>query len=364
MARPGDEIPLSAIHHVEFWVGNAKQAEFFYRNAFGFSRVAYAGPETGLRDRASYVMSQGRIRFVLTAPLGPEGPIAEHVRLHGDGVKDVAFEVDDAAAIHAEALERGARSVAPPAEETDARGSVTRAGVGAYGDTVHSLIARNGYRGPFLPGYVEDAVAGRDVGLLAVDHLVGNVELGRMDAWAEYYESVFGFYRFKSFDDKDISTEYTALMSKVMANGSGKIKFPLNEPAPGRRKSQIEEYLDFYRGPGVQHIALLTGDILATVGALRERGVEFLDVPRTYYDELPGRIGAIRESMEAITALGILVDRDEDGYLLQLFTKPVEDRPTVFFEIIQRRGSQSFGKGNFKALFEAIEREQARRGNL
>lgn len=364
MSTHHDELPLKAIHHLEFWVGNAKQAEHFYRTAFGFSRFAYAGPETGVRDRASYALRQGKIVFVLTTPLHPEGPMAAHVARHGDGVRDIALEVEDADAAHRGAVSRGAESAYDLREDTDAQGAVRRAGVKAYGDTVHSLIETNGYAGPFLPGYEDDPVPGKDAGLLKVDHIVGNVELGKMDHWAGYYERVFGFHRFMSFDDKDISTEYSALMSKVMSNGSGLIKFPLNEPAPGRKKSQIEEYLDFYAGPGVQHVALLTGDILKTVSDLRERGLEFLHVPETYYEEAASRIGTIKEPMAEIAKLGILVDRDDEGYLLQLFTKPVEDRPTVFYEIIQRRGCQGFGKGNFKALFEAIEREQGRRGNL
>jgi 4-hydroxyphenylpyruvate dioxygenase len=290
--------------------------------------------------------------------------MADHVRLHGDGVRDIAFQVEDAAASHATAVGRGGSSAYEPTVEEGEGGSVRRSGICTYGDTIHSFIEKNGYSGPFLPGYKADDVPGDPVGLLRIDHIVGNVELGRMDHWAKYYEDVFGFHRFLSFDDKDISTEYTALMSKVMSNGTGHIKFPLNEPAAGLRKSQIEEYLDFYAGPGVQHIALLTGDILETVGKLRDRGVEFLHVPEEYYRALPERVGPIREPLERIAELGILVDRDEEGYLLQLFSKPVEDRPTVFYEIIQRRGCQGFGKGNFKALFESIEREQARRGNL
>jgi len=364
MSQTNDELPLKSIHHLEFWVGNAKQAEYYYRHAFGFSRIAYAGPETGLRDRASYALRQGNIVFVFTTPLGPEGPMADHIRLHGDGVRDVAFEVDDAAASYIAAMERGGISAYEPLEGQDARGKVRRAGIGTYGDTIHSLIEADGYDGPFLPGFEASVVPAEDVGLLTIDHMVGNVELGRMDHWADYYEKVFGFTRFMSFDDKDISTEYTALMSKVMSNGSGRIKFPLNEPAAGKKKSQIEEYLDFYRGPGVQHVAMLTGDILQTVTQLRERGVEFLFVPESYYEEVWDRVGKIRESVDRVAELGVMVDRDEEGYLLQLFSKPVEDRPTLFYEIIQRRGCQGFGKGNFKALFEAIEREQDLRGNL
>jgi 4-hydroxyphenylpyruvate dioxygenase len=364
MTERSDELPLRSIHHLEFWVGNAKQAEYFYRHAFGFSRFAYAGPETGQRDRASYALRQGKIVFVFTTPIRSDGPMAEHVARHGDGVRDIAFEVEDAEASFHGATTRGARAVLKPERRSDAGGSIQVAGVETYGETVHSFVAKNGYSGPFLPGFVPSVIEGRDVGLLAVDHIVGNVELGKMDHWVAYYERVFGFSRFMSFDDKDISTEYSALMSKVMSSGNGKIKFPINEPAAGKRKSQIEEYLDFYAGPGVQHIALLTGDILQTVSELKRRGVEFLAVPGSYYEALPERVGAIRESLAEIGKLGILVDRDDDGYLLQLFTKPVEDRPTLFYEIIQRRGCQGFGKGNFKALFEAIEQEQARRGNL
>ena len=359
-----DELPLRSIHHLEFWVGNAKQAEYFYRNAFGFSRFAYAGPETGLRDRASYALRQGKIVFVLTTPIRPEGPIAEHIARHGDGVRDIAFEVEDAEDSFLGATARGAAPVLGPERRSDASGSIQVSAVQTYGETIHSFLEKKDYSGVFLPGFVPSDVPGQDVGLLAIDHVVGNVELGKMDHWVSYYERVFGFTRFMSFDDKDISTEYSALMSKVMSNGNGKIKFPINEPAAGKRKSQIEEYLDFYEGPGVQHIALLTGDILHTVSELKRRGVDFLMVPGSYYDALPERVGQIRESLAEIGKLGILVDRDDDGYLLQLFTKPVEDRPTVFYEIIQRRGCQGFGKGNFKALFEAIEREQARRGNL
>jgi len=359
-----DEIPLKGIHHVEFWVGNAKQADFYYRKAFGFSRIAYAGPETGVRDRASYVLAQGKVRLVFTTPLFPEGEIADHIRQHGDGVHDIAFEVEDAAGAYETAVSRGAASLCEPAESSDTAGTVKQAAVHTYGDTVHSLVERNGYDGVFLPGFEVDSLPGTDVGLLKIDHIVGNVELSKMDTWADYYENVFGWKRFKHFDENDISTEFTALQSVVMSNADGSIKFPINEPAPGKRKSQIEEYLDFYTGPGVQHIAMLTGDILASVRQLRDNGVDFLFVPDTYYDDLADRVGEIREPMAPIKDLGILVDRDDDGYLLQLFTKPLEDRPTLFIEIIQRRGSQSFGKGNFKALFESIEREQERRGNL
>ncbi len=355
---------LKRIHHVEFWVGNAKQAAFFHRRAFGFSQVGYAGLETGQRDRASYLLQQDRIRFVLTAPLVGEGPIAEHLRVHGDGVRDIAFEVDDADAAFAEAVARGATPAIEPHDLVDAQGKVRRAAIQTYGDTIHSLISKGDYHGSFLPGYEERRIDEPGTGLIAVDHVVGNVELGRMDSWARFYERVFGFERYMSFDDKDISTEYSALMSVVMSDEQRVVKFPINEPADGRNRSQIQEYLDYYGTPGVQHVALSTRDILGTIRTLRERGVEFLQVPGSYYDELPARVGGIDEDLDEIRRLGILVDRDDRGYLLQLFARPLEDRPTLFFEIIQRRGARGFGKGNFRALFESIEREQARRGNL
>ena len=355
---------LRQIHHIEFWVGNAKQAAFFYRNAFGFSQVAYAGLETGRRDAASYVLQQGKARFLVRTPLTPDGVMADHIRLHGDGVRDIVFQVDDADAAFEEAVKRGAKPAIEPYDESDEHGTVRRAAIHTYGDTLHSFLSDDDYRGPFLPGYKAALVPGRDAGILRVDHIVGNVELGRMNEWAEWYSRVLGFKRYISFDDKDISTEYSALMSIVMSDDSYSIKFPINEPAGGKRKSQIEEYLEYYRGPGVQHIALLTGDITQTVSTLRDYGVEFLRVPASYYDLLPSRVGEIEEALDTIRSLGILVDRDEEGYLLQLFTRAVEDRPTLFFEIIQRKGSRGFGKGNFKALFEAIEAEQALRGNL
>jgi 4-hydroxyphenylpyruvate dioxygenase len=355
---------LRQIHHVEFWVGNAKQAAFFYRHAFGFSGVAFAGLETGRRDAASYVLQQGKARFVLTTPLTPDGPMAEHIRLHGDGVRDIAFQVDDADAAFEAAVSRGAQPAIEPYDEADQHGSVRRAAVHTYGDTIHSFLSVDDYRGPFLPGFDARDLPAQDAGILRVDHIVGNVELGKMDYWADWYSRVLGFKRYISFDDKDISTEFSALMSIVMSDDSYSIKFPINEPAGGRRKSQIEEYLEYYRGPGVQHVALLTADITKTVSTLRDQGVDFLRVPESYYDLLPSRVGQIDETIDTIRKLGILVDRDEDGYLLQLFTRGVEDRPTLFFEIIQRKGSRGFGKGNFKALFEAIEREQALRGNL
>jgi 4-hydroxyphenylpyruvate dioxygenase len=361
-----DFLPLKGTDHIEFYVGNARQAAYFYRAAFGMSLVAYAGPETGRRDRASYVVQQGKIRFVLTTALRPGGEIAAHVQRHGDGVRAIALWVDDARSAWEETTKRGARSVEQPTVHEDADGRVVTASIAAYGDTLHTFVERGEYRGVFFPGYraVEQDAVARPVGLLHVDHMVGNVGWHEMNEWVEFYSRVMGFSLYQHFDDKDISTEYTALMSKVMANGNGYVKFPINEPAEGRRRSQIEEYLEFYGGPGVQHMALATGDILATVTAMQRQGVEFLRVPHSYYTELQGRVGKIDEPVEELERLGILVDRDDEGYMLQIFTRPVEDRPTVFFEIIQRKGSRSFGKGNFKALFEAIEREQAARGNL
>ena len=361
-----DFLPLKGTDHVEFYVGNARQAAYYYRTAFGMSLVAYAGPETGLRDRASYVVQQGKVRFVLTTSLRADSPIAEHVAKHGDGVRVIALEVDDARQAWLETTTRGARSVAAPIETGDESGRITTSSIAAYGDTVHTFVERSHYNGPFLPGFRAeraDTVA-RPTGLKHVDHMVGNVGWHAMDEWVDFYANVMGFQLYQHFDDKDISTEYSALMSKVMSNGNGYVKFPINEPAEGRRKSQIEEYLDFYQGPGVQHIALATTDILSTVSRMQQQGVEFLTVPHTYYTELAARIGRIDEPIEELEKLGILVDRDDEGYMLQIFTRPVEDRPTLFYEIIQRKGSRSFGKGNFKALFEAIEREQALRGNL
>jgi 4-hydroxyphenylpyruvate dioxygenase len=355
---------LKSIHHVEFWVGNARQSAYYYRLGWGFSQTAYAGLETGERERTSYVMSQGKIRFVLTTPLSPESEASDHIRCHGDGVRDIAFHVDDADAAFAEAVRRGAVPAVEPRELRDAHGAVRHAAVHTYGDTLHSFISYDGYSGPFLPGFAERTVPGHDIGLLRIDHMVGNVELGRMNEWADWYSKVLGFDRFITFDDKDISTEFSALMSVVMSDDSQSIKFPINEPAPGRRKSQIDEYLEYYRGPGVQHVALQVKDICETVSRLRTNGVEFLRVPDSYYAALPQRVGEIAESIEQLRELAVLVDRDQDGYLLQLFTRPVQDRPTLFFEIIERKGSRGFGKGNFRALFEAIEREQALRGNL
>lgn len=361
-----DTFPINGTDYIEFYVGNAKQSTTFYRAAFGFQLVGYRGPETGVRDRASYLLEQGKIRLVLTSPLGPDGFLAEHVRRHGDGVRDLAFWVDDARDAWAKAVERGASSVQEPTVVSDAHGEVVIAAISTYGDTIHSLIERRHYTGLFLPGFVAatSEFAPEPVGLLHVDHCVGNVELGRMNHWVSFYERVLGFHNLLTFDDKDISTEYSALMSKVMSNGNGRIKFPINEPASGKKKSQIEEYLDFYGGPGVQHIAVATDDIIETVRALRARGVEFLRTPTAYYDELQERVGTIDEPVDELARLGILVDRDDEGYLLQIFTKPVQDRPTLFFEIIQRKGAKGFGKGNFKALFESIEREQELRGNL
>ena len=357
-------IPLKGIHHVELWVGNAKQAAYYYRKAFGMSQLAYAGLETGRRDRASYVLAQANIRLVLTSPLDDGGEINAHLVKHGDGVRDVAFAVDDVDAALTEAVARGATCAIAPHEATDEGGTVRRAAVHTYGDTLHSLIETKGYEGLFLPGFVAQTVEEPSCGLLAVDHIVGNVEAGEMDVWADWYAKVFGFYRYITFDDTDISTEFTALKSVVMSDRRKVIKFPINEPADGLRKSQIQEYLDFYKSPGVQHVALLTADIRATVRELRKRGVDFLEVPDSYYAALADRVGPIDEPIDELRELGVLVDRDDEGYLLQLFTKPVQDRPTLFIEIIQRRGARGFGKGNFKALFESIEREQARRGTL
>ena len=361
-----DTFPINGTDYIEFFVGNAKQSAMFYRAAFGFELVAYRGPETGVRDRASYLLQQDKIRFVLTSPIGPEGPIAEHIRLHGDGVRDLAFWVDDARTAHKLAVERGARSVQEPTVMKDADGEVVIAAIATYGDTIHSIVERRNYRGLFLPGFVPKSSPFKSVptGLKYVDHCVGNVELGKMNEWVEFYSRVLGFFNLLSFDDKDISTEYSSLMSKVMSNGNGRIKFPINEPAAGKKKSQIDEYLDFYRGPGVQHIAMATDDIVKTVRDMMSRGVEFLSVPHSYYEGAKARVGKIDESFAALEELGVLVDRDDEGYLLQIFSKPVQDRPTLFYEIIQRKGAKSFGKGNFKALFESIEREQGLRGNL
>lgn len=362
-----DFLPINGIDHLEFYVGNAKQSQFFFRNVLGFSLVAHAGLETGLRDRASYVLEQGKIRFVLTTPLQPEHPISEHIKLHGDGVKDIALWVDDAERAFAETTKRGARAAYEPVVLKDEFGEVKKSAIFTYGETFHSFVERKNYKGPFLPGYKPvpqpDKLA-HPAGLKIVDHVVGNVGWNEMNKFVDFYERIMGFRLFKHFDDKDISTEYSALMSKVVTNGNGRIKFPINEPAEGKRKSQIEEYLDYYKTPGVQHIAMATDNIIDTVTKLTAQGLDFLYVPTSYYDDLQKRVGKIDEPVDQLAKLGILVDRDDEGYLLQIFTKPVEDRPTLFFEVIQRKGSKSFGKGNFKALFESIEREQARRGNL
>ena len=362
-----DFLPLEGTDYVEFYVGNAKQAAHYYMSAFGFQALAYSGPETGVRDRASYAIRQHKLTFVLTTPLQPGNPIADHVYKHGDGVKVLALRVPDARKSWEETTKRGAKSYLEPQELKDADGVAVVSGIHTYGDTVHLFIERKNYNGTFLPGYQpwgNPLYKPADTGLLYVDHCVGNVGWNQMNPWVKFYEDVMGFRNILSFDDEDISTEYSALMSKVMSSGNGFVKFPINEPAEGKKKSQIEEYLEFYGGEGVQHVAMATNDIVKTVRDLMSRGVEFLRVPVTYYDDLIDRVGKIDEDLEPLKELGILVDRDNEGYLLQLFTRPVEDRPTLFFEIIQRKGAQSFGKGNFKALFEAIEREQAARGNL
>lgn len=361
-----DFLPLNGTDHVEFYVGNAKQAALFYQCAFGYNLIAYAGPETGIRDRASYVLSQGKIRLVLTSALNEFHLIAAHVKKHGDGVKVLALWVDDAEKSWQETTSRGAKSYEEPQTFEDEYGKVKTASIHTYGETIHTFVERKNYKGPFLPGYKskKSGYKSSPVGFKYIDHCVGNVGWGEMNKWVEFYEKVMGFSLLVTFDDKDISTEYSALMSKVVSNGNGYIKFPINEPAEGKKKSQIEEYLDFYNSPGVQHIAIATDDIIQTVGELRKRGVEFLEVPEAYYEEMPSRVGKIDEALQPLKDLNILVDRDNEGYLLQIFTKPVQDRPTLFFEIIQRKGAKSFGKGNFKALFEAIEREQELRGNL
>ncbi len=367
MLQAKDFLPINGTDYVEFYVGNAKQAAHYYKTAFGFQSVAYAGPETGVRDRASYVLQQGKIRFVLTTALKSEHPVSEHVKKHGDGVKVLALWVDDAYKAYEETTSRGGKSYLEPVTLTDEHGEVRMSGIYTYGETVHMFIERKNYNGIFMPGYKEwkSDYAPTDTGLLYVDHCVGNVGWNRMNPTIQWYEDVMGFVNILSFDDKQINTEYSALMSKVMSNGNGYVKFPINEPAEGKKKSQIEEYLDFYEGEGVQHVAIATADIVKTVRELKARGVEFLDAPpNAYYEDLPNRVGTIEEDIAPLQELGILVDSDEEGYLLQLFTKPVEDRPTLFFEIIQRKGAKSFGAGNFKALFESIEREQARRGNL
>ncbi|AHM63488.1 4-hydroxyphenylpyruvate dioxygenase [Flammeovirgaceae bacterium 311] len=361
-----DFLPINGTDHIEFWVGNAKQSAMYYMAALGFELVAYAGPETGLRDRASYVLQQNKLRFVLTSSLQPDTEIAKHVYNHGDGVKVLALWVDDAERSFKETVSRGAEAAMTPERLKDEQGEVVISAIKTYGETIHKFVERKNYKGAFLPGYVpkKSSYPVKPIGLKYVDHCVGNVELGQMNKWVQFYEDVMGFKLLITFDDKDISTKYTALMSKVVSNGNGFVKFPINEPAAGVKKSQIEEYLDFYKGAGVQHIAIATDDIVQTVSEMRERGIEFLYVPETYYEDLFERVGEIEEDLQPLKNMNILVDRDEEGYLLQIFTKPVQDRPTVFFEIIQRKGAKSFGKGNFKALFEAIEREQELRGNL
>ncbi len=361
-----DTFPINGTDFIEFYVGNAKQTSLFYQHCMGFDLVAYRGPETGSREVISYVMQQGKIRFVITTALQPEHEILQHVALHGDGVKVLALWVEDARDAYNKAIERGAESAFEPIVSKDEHGEVVTAAFKTYGDTIHTLVERKNYHGAFLPGYVarKSTATIRPLGLKYVDHCVGNVELGHMNKWVEFYEEVMGFKLLVTFDDKDISTDYTALMSKVVSNGNGFIKFPINEPATGKKKSQIEEYLDFYHGAGVQHIAIATDDIVHTVETMRNNGIEFLYVPDTYYETVLDRVGHIEEDINELKRMNILVDRDEEGYLLQIFTKPIQDRPTVFFEIIERHGAKSFGKGNFKALFEAIEREQELRGTL
>jgi 4-hydroxyphenylpyruvate dioxygenase len=361
-----DFMPILGTDYIELYVGNAKQAAHFYKTAFGFQDLAYAGLETGIKDYESFVLVQDKIRMVLTSPLQSGTEMGKHIEKHGDGVKVVALWVPDATTAYNEAIARGGKHYLAPTTEEDKDGKIVKSGIYTYGETIHMFIERKDYNGIFLPGYkkYESAYHPTEIGLMYVDHMVGNVELGQMNEWVDYYKNVLGFAQIISFDDKDISTDYTALMSKVMSNGNGRIKFPINEPADGKKKSQIEEYLDFYEGAGVQHIAVATDDIITTVTELRNRGVEFLRVPDTYYDVVLDRVGEIEEDLEPLRELGILIDRDDEGYLLQIFTKPIEPRPTLFFEIIQRKGATSFGKGNFKALFEAIEREQELRGTL
>jgi 4-hydroxyphenylpyruvate dioxygenase len=361
-----DFLPLHGTDYVEFYVGNAKQAAHFYKTAFGFQSLAYSGPETGVKDRASYAIRQNKLTLLLTTPIRAKNPIADHIYKHGDGVKTLALKVKDATSAWEETTKRGGKSYMEPKTLSDDDGEVVMSGIHTYGDVVHLFIERENYRGPFMPGFRkwESNYNPPDTGLQYVDHCVGNVALGQMNPWVKFYENVMGFRNILTFDDKDISTEYSALMSKVMSNGNGFVKFPINEPAEGKKKSQVDEYLEFYDGEGVQHVAMATNNIIETVTELQKRGVEFLNIPSTYYDTLLDRVGHIDEELNALKRLGILVDRDDEGYLLQIFTKPVEDRPTLFFEIIQRKGAKSFGKGNFKALFEAIEREQAARGNL
>ncbi len=361
-----DFLPINGTDYVELYVGNAKQAAHYYKTAFGFQDLAYAGLETGVRDRVSYVLVQDKIRLVLTSPFDPDSDISHHIRKHGDGVKVIALWVDDAVKSFEETVKRGAKPYLQPTKFRDDHGEIIQSGIHTYGETVHIFVERKNYKGVFMPGYEKLVTEYHPTttGLKYIDHMVGNVEMGSMDKWASFYADVMGFANLVTFDDKDISTEYTALMSKVMTNGNGRIKFPINEPAVGKKKSQVEEYIDFYYGPGCQHIAVATDDIVFTISEMRKRGVDFLYVPGTYYDTVKDRVGIIEEDLEELKKWGIMVDRDDEGYLLQIFTKPVEDRPTLFFEIIQRKGAKSFGKGNFQALFESIEAEQARRGTL
>lgn len=361
-----DFLPLNGTDHIEFYVGNAKQSAYYYQSAWGYRLVAYAGLETGIRDKASYVLQQDKIRIVLTSSFDPDSEISMHVKKHGDGVKVLALMVDDATKSFEETVKRGAKPALAPTVMKDEFGEVIVSAIHTYGETIHKFVERKNYSGAFMPGFVakDSTIDIKPIGLKYIDHCVGNVELGRMNEWVKFYEDVMGFKLLITFDDKDISTEYTALMSKVVSNGNGFVKFPINEPAEGKKKSQIDEYLEFYKGAGVQHIAVASDNILETVSELRKRGVEFLQVPGTYYEDVLERVGHIDENLEDLKKLNILIDRDEEGYLLQIFTKPVEDRPTVFYEIIERHGAKSFGKGNFKALFEAIEREQELRGTL
>jgi 4-hydroxyphenylpyruvate dioxygenase len=361
-----DFLPLQGTDYVEFYVGNAKQAAHFYKTAFGFQSLAYAGPETGMKDKVSYVIRQNKLTFVLTTPLRTGNPIADHIYKHGDAVKVLALKVDDARSAWKETTARGGKSYLEPITLKDEEGEIVMSGIHTYGDTIHLFIERNNYHGAFIPGFKkwESNYNPAETGLLYVDHCVGNVGWDQMNPWVKFYEEVMGFKNILTFDDNDISTEYSALMSKVMSNGNGYVKFPINEPAEGKKKSQVEEYLDFYNGEGVQHVAIATADIVKTVSELQKRGIEFLNIPDSYYADVLDRVGKIDEDLAPLQELGILIDRDEEGYLLQIFSKPLEDRPTLFFEIIQRKGARSFGKGNFKALFEALEREQDARGNL
>ena len=361
-----DFLPLQGTDYVEFYVGNAKQAAHFYKTAFGFQSLAYAGPETGMKDKVSYVIRQNKLTFVLTTPLRMNTEIADHIYKHGDGVKVLALKVEDATDAWRQTTSRGGKSYMEPTHLTDEKGEVVMAGIHTYGETIHLFIERKNYQGIFMPGFVEwkSKHNPADTGLLYVDHCVGNVGWNQMNPWVDFYEKVMGFRNILTFDDKDISTEYSALMSKVMSNGNGFVKFPINEPAEGKKKSQVEEYLDFYNGEGVQHVAIATNNIIETVAELQRRGIEFLKIPASYYVNILDRVGHIDEDLEPLSEMGILIDRDEEGYLLQIFSKPLQDRPTLFFEIIQRKGAKSFGKGNFKALFEALEKEQEARGNL